>query len=165
MNKIKFVNYLKQYLLYVSKKETLSVHSLYKESKRNARIIDPLILYCVFNGKTLILNKYTNQYAYLYNDLLDCKFNFEKFKEYSFVKIYDSYCHKINQVKYDNKIKSQMRKNIILLQKEKHISTYRLYSDLHLNHGNVNSFIKNNDLSKLSLENVEKITNYLYLSK
>lgn len=162
MNKILFANYLKKYLSLVTNKKTTSVSYLFKESKNNSRVIDPLILYCVFNNKTKILDKYTNKYSHLYSKIKNSNNNYESFKDYSFAKIYDSFLHESNRIVYDNDTKSKMRKNILDLKKTKKVSNYRIYTDLKLNPGNINAFIKNNNVSKVSLNTAEKIVSYLY---
>lgn len=162
MNKILFHNYLKKYLSMVADKKTVSVSYLYLESKHNKRIIDPLILYCVFNNKTEILNKYTDKYIHLYKKIRSANYDYEEFKDFSFAKIYDSFLHEINRNNYDNDTKSKMHKNIVNIKKEKGISNYRIYTDLKLNPGNVNAYIKNNDVTKLSLSTAKIIVNYLY---
>ena len=62
---------------------------------------------------------------------------------------------------YDNHIKSLILDKIIKLQKEKHITNYRIYKDLKINPGNFNSFIKNRNLNKLSLNKSREVYNYL----
>lgn len=162
MNKILFANYLKKYLFLVSNKKTTSISYLFNASRNNARIIDPLILYCVFNNKTNLLDKYTNKYASLYSKIKDANYHFENFKDFDFVKIYDSFLHESNRINYDNDTKLKMRENILNIKKDKKISNYRIYTDLKLNPGNVNSFIRNKDVSKISLDTTKKIVNYLY---
>ncbi|MCQ2795237.1 MAG: hypothetical protein MJ214_03430 [Bacilli bacterium] len=162
MNKILFANYLKKYLFLVSNKKTTSISYLFNASKNNTRIIDPLILYCVFNNKTNLLNKHTDKYINLYNKIKDANYHFEGFKDFDFVKIYDSFLHESNRINYDNDTKLKMRDNILNIKKDKKISNYRIYTDLKLNPGNVNSFIKNKDVSKISLDTTKRIVNYLY---
>lgn len=162
MNKILFANYLKKYLFLVSNKKTTSINYLFNASKNNVRIIDPLILYCVFNNKTNLLNKCTDKYVNLYSKIKEANYHFENFKDFDFVKIYDSFLHESNRINYDNDTKLKMRENILNIKKEKKISNYRIYTDLKLNPGNVNSFIKNKDVSKISLNATKRIVNYLY---
>ena len=49
--------------------------------------------------------------------------------------------------------------SVIDLQKKK-LSNYRLYTDLKLNPGNVNAWLKHNDSSKMSLDCARKIYQY-----
>ncbi len=162
MNKMLFSNYLKKYLRYVSNKKTLSVNKLFKASKNNIRIRDPLILYCVYNNKIKELSKNTKEYTYLYKQIKQCNEDFEQFKDFDFNKIFQSYLNEINKINYDNQIKLKIRDNIMGLKKEKSVSNYKIYKDLKLNPGNVNAFIKNKDTSKLSLNTAKRIVNYLY---
>ena len=61
----------------------------------------------------------------------------------------------------DDNIKKLMLDKIIRLKSEKNISNYRIYTDLKLNPGNFNSFIKNRNIKKLSLSNTRETLNYL----
>ena len=85
----------------------------------------------------------------------------DKYKDRDFSKIYDSYLHKINTINYDFLTKDSIRNNILKIMKEKKITNYRLYTDLKINHGNVNDYLKNANCRKVSLELVEKMFNYV----
>ena len=54
-----------------------------------------------------------------------------------------------------------MRRRIVQLQKEKGVSTYRLYTDLSLNPGNLNAFLKHGDCSKVSLSTARRAVQHL----
>lgn len=47
------------------------------------------------------------------------------------------------------------------LQKKKNCSNYRLYKDLKLNPGNVNSWLKHGDGSKVSYQTAQQIITYV----
>ena len=131
-------------------------------SKKNYRLTDSLILYCVFEDKTHLLNKYfKGKYAVLINGLSKKNFLSDKYKDYDFAKIWEGYQHQSNLVKYDNAIKSRIRINILKAMKKHKMSNYRVYTDLRLNPGNVNDFLTNGNTSKVSLDLVEKIYEYV----
>ena len=159
MRYMTFNNYLKQYLADVSGQSSFSIHKLTKLSKRNVRILDPLILYCLFEDKMNIFNKYCscnhNLESLNKNNFLD-----DKYSDYAFQKIYQSYTRKNNLSKYDLQTKGLIRDNILKLMNEKNISKYRIYSDLSLNPGNINDYLLNGNAKKVSLNLVKKIYNY-----
>jgi len=63
----------------------------------------------------------------------------------------------------DNELhtKTLVLKKIRTIQQQKQISNYRIYTDLKMNQGNVNDFLTNGNVSKLSLSSVEKIFDYV----
>ena len=73
----------------------------------------------------------------------------------------NSYEVKTHMKDNDDNIKKLMLDKIIRLKSEKNISNYRIYTDLRLNPGNFNAFIKNRNIKKLSLSNTRETLNYL----
>ena len=162
MRQLLFKNYLKEYIKDLSGHNTLSIHELVKAYKRNYRLFDSLVLYCALNGKKDLFNKYTkNQYADLLLSLNENNFLDNKYRDYDFSKIWDSYQHRINIVSYDKDTKKKIRSNIIKLMNEKNITNYRVYKDLELNPGNINDYLTNGNVDKVSLDLVKRIYNYV----
>ena len=159
MRTLTFRSFLKQYLMDVSGQDSFSVHKLCKLSKKNVRIADPLILYCVFEDKLDIYQKYMTIDEKL-DSLTRDNFLDNKYSEYGFQKINQSYIRRSNSYQYDLQTKNLIRNNIIKLMSDKNISKYRVYTDLDLNPGNVNDYLTNGNSKKVSLELVKKIYNY-----
>lgn len=159
MRKLSFHGFLKQYLLDLSDQNSLSIHKLSRLSKKNYRLVDPLLLYCLLENKLNIYYKYFEQNQ---NLVLLTKENFldEAYSNYSFQKIYQSYLRRINTYEYDLQTKSLIRDNIIKMMDNKKISKYRIYTDLSLNPGNINDYLTNGNSKKVSLDLVKKIFNY-----
>lgn len=159
MRSLTFNKFLKQYLVDVSGQPSFSVHKLAKLSKKNIRIVDPLILYCLFEDKMEICKKYLNLDDVLKtlnkNNYLD-----DRYSNYSFQKIHQSYVRKTNSNEYDLQTKTLIRNNIMKMMNDKDISKYRVYTDLSLNPGNVNDYLTNGNSKKVSLELVKIIYNY-----
>ena len=116
---------------------------------------------------TLIENKFDILSKFLdlskYNDIIlltEDNFMDEKYARYDFQKIYQSYTRKINAVTYDNQIKAMIRDNILKLMKKKNITNYRVYKELNANAGNINDFLKNNKVNKVSLETAKRIYSF-----
>ena len=143
----------------VSGQPSFSIHKLARLSKKNVRIVDPLILYCVFEDKMDIYQKYLtldqNLVSLNKDNYLD-----NRYSDYGFQKIYQSYKRKSNSHEYDLQTKTLIRNNIIKMMDDKNITKYRVYKDLNLNPGNVNDYLTNGNSKKVSLELVKKIYNY-----
>ena len=82
MKKITFRGFLKQYLLDLSGQTSLSIHKLSKISKKNYRLLDPLLLYCLLENKMDIFDKYFNQNPDL-DDLTKDNYLDDRFADYS----------------------------------------------------------------------------------
>ena len=63
--------------------------------------------------------------------------------------------------KRDEALKAAMRKKVLRLQEEKKCSNYRVYTDLKLNPGNINSWLKTGDCTKVSYHTAERVMNYV----
>lgn len=61
----------------------------------------------------------------------------------------------------DRELKDAIRKKVLQKMQDSSCSSYRIYTDLKLNPGNVNSWLKNGDSSKVSYRNAERIMNYV----
>ena len=157
-----FINYLQDYLKRVSGLNTANIHILADKSKTNIRIRDCLILYCGLSDRQQLLNRFTNnKYKDVLSRINENTFLSDEFSEYEFRKIHTSYVHKINVVEYDDITKRKMHENITDLMKEKRISNYRVYKDLNLNPGNINDFLTNNNIKKVSVDTALKIFEYV----
>ena len=62
---------------------------------------------------------------------------------------------------HDNKIKEMMFLRITETIKLKSITNYRIYTTLNLNPGNANAFLKNGDISKVSLDTTRRILQFV----
>ena len=160
-----FINFLQDYLQDISGLQTCNIHKLANEMKKNYRIRDSLILYCAISGdnRKKILNRFTNnKYKEVMSNLNENNFLSDDYEEYEFRKIWNSYQNKIKIVEYDNYIKENARLTILKSMKEKGITNYRVYKDLNLNPGNINDYLTNNNLKKVSVDSVKAIANYVY---
>jgi hypothetical protein len=75
--------------------------------------------------------------------------------------VYNDYLHQKNRKHTEYDIKSLIKRKILILKKEKCITDYRLYTNLRINPGNFNAFMKHDRFDKLSLENVQRMLDYL----
>ena len=54
-----------------------------------------------------------------------------------------------------------MYRRISEVKQAKCVTNYRIYKELNLNPGNVNAFLKNEDISKVSLDTARKILTFV----
>ena len=76
------------------------------------------------------------------------------------LKVWRSYCSVRDAARADDHTKTLLHRRVLEMQAQKHLSNYRLYTDLHLNPGNVNAWLKHNDPRRVSLACARQI--YLY---
>ena len=173
MRELTFTGFLKQYVCALSFANTSSLSKLAAEAASdNPRLREPLFLYALFSGKEKVLLAATKlpELQIEYSNILKC-YNRQEMERSlqsgdpllpeEYAKVYRSYLCLKNKSKSDMHTKSLMRNRIIQLQRQKKITNYRLYTDLHLNQGNVNAYLKHGDCSKVSLETARRVVSYI----
>jgi len=164
--------FLSQYVRDLSPTYTGSLYKLSKEAVVNPRLREPLFLYAVTSDKADLLlqatkddqlnAEYANMLAsYDRASLFHALESGDPILPDSYRKIYKSYVSVRDRVKAESRTKELILGKIRRLQREKRISNYRIYTDLRLNHGNLNAFLKHGDLTKVSLEAARRVEEYL----
>ena len=163
MRKLTFIGFLTGYIQNLSSVPNLRIALLYKEYKSNLRLKEPLFLYAFHNDKSHILKKYLSDEDLKEYKEISSLLNSNRIDELptEYKKVYNSYEVKTHMKDNDDNIKKLMLDKIIRLKSEKDISNYRIYTDLKLNPGNFNTFIKNRNIKKLSLSNTRETLNFL----
>ena len=173
MRELTFKGFLGQYVRSLSSSGTSGLYRLAAEAELcNPRLREPLLLYALFSGKEQVLlaasksPELHREYAdflerYDRQDMERALQSGDPSLPAEYVKVYQSYLSVKNKKQYDNHTKALIRNRIARLQREKNISTYRLYTDLKINHGNMNAFIKHGDCSKVSLDTARSAVAYL----
>lgn len=171
MRTLTFKGFLAAYVKELSYARTLNLSTLAKEAAgNNPRLRAPLLLYALTHGKSGLLRKKLEEIggadAFLQTlsqlegqDLESLLAQGELSEEYR--KLWHSYTVRRDRPKNDEALKASMRRKIIQLQKEKKCSNYRLYTDLKLNPGNINSWLKNGEGSKVSYQTAQQIVTYV----
>ena len=173
MRELTFAGFLKNYVRSLSMTNTNSLYKLAEEAwDRNPRLREPLLLYAVFTDKIEVLLRATKAPA-LYSDYQDLISKYDKVGFEAalrdtkssvpgkYKKVWQSYLTKKNRLQNDNHTKELMRNKIVKLQKVKGVSNYRLYTDLGLNPGNFNSWLKYGETRKVSLDTARRTIKYL----
>lgn len=161
MRELTLKGYLERQMCELYGTKTKSLYKLSHSAENNARLKDTLSLYLRLYVKNDLRNKLLKRFPSLYDSRLDDfdpNFN-NGLSEYK--TIYENYLYQKNIKSNEEKVKELMYDRIIELKNKKNISTYRIYKDLKLNHGNVNAFIKNRDFSKVGLNTIRNILAYL----
>ena len=171
MRKLTFEGFLKQYVAELSGVQTASVHKLADRMAENPRLKEPLFLYALTLDKVDLLLRYTvnsavvaeyerlsDRYSLAQMLLLLEKQSPELPEGYR--KVWRSYCSVRDAVLADNDTKELIHRRVLELQQEKKLTNYRIYTDLRLNPGNVNAWLKHNDSSKMSLDCARQIYKY-----
>lgn len=156
MRKLTLKGYLETYLINLSYSNTSSVSKLIKELPNNPRLKEPLVVYSILTETTERIcmknREFYSEYEYVknnYSNLRTLSRNYEK--------LLKSFEYASNKKINDDDTKQKMRERILFIQRDKNISNYRIYTDLKLNAGNVNSFLKHGQCNKLHIDTVRKI--------
>ena len=167
MRELTIKGFISSYVEELSYSGTSSIIKLVKELDRNPRLLEPLVLHAILSGMPQRINEknpfFYAEYVQMHNRISNEAFLLEKTEELPerYRKVVEAYKYKVNRFKNDNHTKLLMRERIIQIQYQKGITNYRIYTDLQLNPGNVNSFLKNGAADKLALDVVRDIWNFV----
>jgi len=169
MRELSFVGFLKQYLPTLSGLDTFSVQKLVLAAQTNPRLREPLFLYALEAEKTPLMEQYAASDScfsvwcqrYSKNQMRNALVQEDPALPENFHKVWRSYQSVKNRVQQDNHTKALMRAKILRLQDEKRLSTYRIYTSLKMNPGNMNAWLKHGDCGKISLESARKVLRYV----
>ena len=171
MRKLTFKGFLSQYVKNLSYSNTLDIKRLAKEATtNNLRLRAPLVLYALASSKKDQLMDALSDCSNASEmcrmlDYFDCADLESQLgggrvpEDYS--KVWNSFLVAQNTPKRDDDLKGAMRKKILRVQAEKNCSNYRVYTDLKLNPGNINSWLKNGDSAKVSYRTAERVMDYV----
>ena len=169
MRKLSLKSYLEKQMIMLSGLNSKSLYRFSAMSENNARLKDTVVLHLMLFVKADLKRHLLNKYPYL---LTGCEKlagitpeNAESFLEDDFLSeyntIYENYQNVIHKQAHENEVKRAMYHKIQLLQREKGITNYAIYKSLKLNPGNANAFLKNGNVSKLSLDTVRRILEFV----
>lgn len=169
MRELTLKGYLLSQLQTLSGVKSTSLYTFSHIAEKNARLKDALCLYLVLFTEEKLLNRLVNKYRYLeapcskLSELnqtnIGSYLHRDDLSEYE--TIYKNYLYMRNKKAHDNKIKEMMFLRITETIKLKSITNYRIYTTLNLNPGNANAFLKNGDISKVSLDTTRRILQFV----
>ena len=173
MRELTFRGFLTQYVRELSLEKTNSLYKLVKEACTvNVRLKEPLLLYALFASKADVLlqaAKNTDLQAEV-QTLLE-QYSVDEMEKAlqaqcerlpdAYHKVWRSYLSVKNRVHTEADTKELMRKKLLRLQGKNGVSNYRIYTDLQLNPGNVNAWLKHGNSEKVSLDNARMMLRYV----
>jgi hypothetical protein len=175
MRVLTFEGFLKKYINELSYSKSNRLTRLATEAaEQNPRLREPLLLFtCLTHSQEsaqqllaknesmkIDYNHFFAQYQSSEKLLESLKTGDNELPD-TYKKVFKSYLSVRNRFQSDNHTKSLMKAKIQKLQEEKNVTDYRLYTDLHINPGNFNAFMKHDRLDRLSLEKAQSILRHL----
>lgn len=168
MRELTFKGFLREYVKELSFCHSTNLTKLTNELQRNPRLREPLILYSVFYDKQFILKeKLKDDHEYLTliskyqkEELINQLNNNSEDLSTDFIKVWKSYLSERHKPQSINHTKELIMRKVNDYKKIKNITNYRIYTDLKLNHGNINSWLKNGECDKVSLETARRVLKY-----
>ena len=171
MRQLSFKGFLYQYVRALSKQDTNNIKVLAEEAPCNYRLVEPLVLYALSVDKreclqrnakdSNLINAFQRFNSYSWEDVVSLLKSNDKSVPNEFHKVYRCFLVECDKQKAVDHTKTLLLNRTKDIQKQKGITTYRLYTDLKLNHGNIHAYIKNGDVSKVSLEVAERVFEYI----
>ncbi len=173
MRELTFKGFLTQYVRSLSYQESNSLYKLAAEvEQNNVRLREPLLLYALYSQKQDVLLQATKEAAlHEYYSFLLRQYDVDSMTQVllegadtlpeEYHKVWRSYQSKRNRSKADEHTKELMRQKVKRMQAQKGVTNYRIYTDLKLNHGNLNAWLKHGDGDKVSLETARKVVRYV----
>ena len=179
MRELTFKGFLTQYIKRLSKSNTNSLYRLAEEaSSDNPRLKEPLFLFALYSDKQMVLLQATKDQSLLaeYQEMVSlysADQMTQLFEDNASVlpneyhKVWRSFQSQKNRGQSDDQTKELMRLKVRRLQEQCGVSNYRIYTDLKLNPGNVNAWLKHGVADKVSLDTARRTLRYVegYLSK
>ena len=177
MRELTFKGFLTQYVRQLSKSDTNSLYKLAAEAgSDNPRLREPLLLYALYSGKQAVLlqaakdpelhAEYQNMLAYSAAEMTRLLENGSSALPAEYHKVWRSFQSQKNRGQADDHTKELVRQKVRRLQDQCGVSNYRIYTDLKLNPGNVNAWLKHGIADKVSLDTARRTLRYVegYLS-
>ena len=173
MRELTFRGFLTQYVRELSLEKTNSVYKLVKEACTvNVRLKEPLFLYALFAEKAEVLLQATKNTdlqvevqtlleRYSLDEMMTALRGQCECLPDAYHKVWRSYLSVKNRVHTEADTKELMRKKLLRLQEKHGVSNYRIYTDLQLNPGNVNAWLKHGKSEKVSLNNARMMLRYV----
>ena len=171
MRKLTFKGFLSRYVKNLSYSDTLDVKRLAGEATAgNLRLRAPLVLYALVSSKkdrlldALSDCSHASEMIRILRSVessdLESQLENGKLPE-DYLKAWNSFLAARNAPKRDDDLKGAMRNKIRRIQGEKKCSNYRVYTDLKLNPGNINCWLKNGDATKVSYHTAARVMDYV----
>lgn len=173
MRELTFRGFLAQYVRQLSEQETNSLFKLAAQAgSSNPRLREPLFLYAVYSQKQDVLLQATKEpelyteyhrlvSLYTADEMTQLLEQVSPLLPAEYHKVWRSYQSRKNRGQADDHTKELMRQKVKRLQEKYSVTNYRIYTDLKLNPGNLNAWLKHGDSDKVSLETARRTLRYV----
>lgn len=172
MRELTFKGFLATYVRQLSQADTNSLYKLAAEAASdNPRLCEPLFLYAMYSGKLAVLlqaakdpslrSAYKDMEQYTVDQMTILLENGSSTLRNEYHKVWSSYLSQKNRGQADDHTKELIRKKVKRLQDRYGISNYRIYTDLHLNPGNLNAWLKHGHSNRVSLDTARRTLRYI----
>lgn len=173
MRELTFRGFLTRYVKELSKAKTNSLYRLAEEASHdNARLREPLFLFALYSGKQTVLLQVTkNQNLFAEYQKMVSLYTADQMTQLfednasvlpnEYHKVWRSFQTQKNRRQTDDHTKELLRLKIMRLQERCGVSNYRIYTDLNLNPGNVNAWLKHGVADKVSLDTARRTLRYV----
>jgi len=175
MRKPSFESYVLRYAQELTGSDSASLRKLLDLSySGHARAFEPVVLLYILRGKSDTLQKLVKDPPFKQSAEHILSMNLDKDSLIPFLskhdddcaveryrRVYGNYQVMLGRTSADREVIMLMRERILHAMKEKKMSNYRVYTDLSLNPGNINRFLKHGDASKLSRKTARRILDYV----
>ena len=172
MRELTFKGFLTQYVRQLSKSDTNSIYKLAAEAgSDNPRLREPLLLYALYSSKQAVLlqaaknpelhTEYQKMLAYSEEEMTQLLESGSSLLPAEYHKVWRSFQSHKNRGQADDHTKELMRQKVRRLQNQCGVSNYRIYTDLKLNPGNVNVWLKHGAADKVSLDTARRTLRYV----
>jgi hypothetical protein len=173
MRQLTLPGFLQSYVKALSGEDTLALSRLAVLSETEPRLVEPLLLWTAATGRAHKLDSMLEGRQGLQEELhtlaqLQSTGRLEKElanarsslrPEYR--KVWHSYVVRRDAANRDKQLRLQVRERVLELESQKGVTRYRMAKDLGLNPGNLHAFLSQGDPTKLSLDRVADLVEYL----
>ncbi|MDZ4178763.1 MAG: hypothetical protein U1E29_05975 [Coriobacteriia bacterium] len=173
MRRLTFRGFLQSYVRALSGEGTLALSRLAELSRTEPRLVEPLLLWAAVTDRAERLDDLLEGRQRMRQELrmlaqLHATGSLEDELAGSrsplraeYVKAWNSYTVRRDAVSRDKELRLEARKRVLELESRKNVPRYRMAKDLGLNPGNLHAFLSQSDPTKLSLDRVVDLVEYL----
>lgn len=172
MRELTFKGFLTWYVRQLSKSDTNSLYKLAAEAgSDNPRLREPLLLCAFYSGKQVVLlqaaknselhTEYQKMLAYSAEKMTQLLDSSSSLLPVEYHKVWRGFQSQKDRSQADDHTKELMLQKVRRLRDQCGVSNYRIYTDLKLNPGNINAWLKHGVADKVSLDTARRTLRYV----
>jgi hypothetical protein len=173
MRRLTFAGFLESYVRSLAGKNTVALAELVERSVAEPRLVEPMLLWAVTSGRVARLARLLDGRGRLQRELsvlvelqqtdslVSCLMSEDSRLRPGYSKVWRSYVARRDAQNRDAELKLEGRRRVLALESRKRVTRYRMAKDLGLNPGNLYAFLAQGNPTKLSLDRVVQLVEYL----